>query len=576
MKGILAILLIVITGSLLRFNSLDDRPMTHPEFYAPGLEIPEYVWTPNERTTISEVIAAPYTIHHPHLPAHDLLLLGWTHLFGTDLFSLRASSALTGILTLLALYLFARETSNRRTALLSAAILAVHGYHVYWSQLAKQWVLLSLLGVLSAYLLARLSSRWNAGAALMYAGVCISGLWVDSYFWPIFLTQILWVLFNDAQNKRPSLLLNVQFISLLLAYPALAYLLHFSDLNSHLPPDIWPRFLEMMQFGGIIIRESTISTAGPINLLIGIFGALLVVIGLVQPGNGHAYTHVSKPAAEKLVRLFMGVSVLTAPAFSFLLFRNDSLIQHNRSFYIGSLLPLLMVVCWLFLNWQWQRTTLLINKISKNRLVRNVFSDLPATMMILPFLLLSIIHLKKPVLTPYALISLTPFFILIASRGIFRLGRTLQYVAGTGILAVCVYSVYQSAHIENPRDYAALANVLEPEIRDGDLLLIDDKWYLTPVIYYFPPSRYELRPTVALSRENLLESTHNSNAGYKRFWLVDFQLSDAPNRYDLPASLKEVKRVRANNGIAILFESDAPLHVPPDQRSYRKPSVKEQ
>lgn len=575
MKGILAILLIVILGSVLRFNSLDDRPMTHPEFYAPGLEIPKYVWTPNERATISDVITAPYTIHHPHLPGHDLLLLGWTHLFGTDLFSLRASSVLIGIFTLLALYLFALETTNRKTALLSAAILAAHGYHIYWSQLAKQWVLLALLGVLSAYLLARLSGRWNARTALMYAGTCIFGLWVDSYFWPIFLAQILWVLFNDTLDKRPSLLLNIQFITLLFVYPALPYLFHFSDLNSHLPPDIWPRFLEMVQFGGIIIGESTISTAGAINILIGLFGALLLLTGLVQPAHDHTYKHTGSPVAEKQLRLFMAASVLAAPVFSLLLFKNNDLIQHNRSFLIGSVLPLLIVFCWFILNWQWKRITLLVNSISRNRSQGNVFLDLPVMMTVLPFLLLTLIHLKKPVLTPYALISLTPFFILIASRGLFGLGRTLQYLAGTGILAVCVYSVYQSTHIENPRNYAALANALKPEIQDGDLLLVDDKWYLTPVIYYFPPSVYELRPTIALSRENLLDPANDSNSGYTRFWLVDYKVSDAPYQYDLPTPLTEVRRVQANSGIAILLESDTPIHVPPDQRSYRRPSVKE-
>lgn len=64
-----------------------------------------------------------------------LLIIGWlVELFGNNAFGLRITSALSGTLTIPALYVLARVMFDRRTAILSAALLTVSHFHLHFSR----------------------------------------------------------------------------------------------------------------------------------------------------------------------------------------------------------------------------------------------------------------------------------------------------------------------------------------------------------------------------------------------------------------------------------------------------------
>ena len=192
--------------------------------------------------------------------------------------------------------------------------------------------------------------------------------------------------------------------------------------------------------------------------------------------------------------------------------------------------------------------------------------------MLAPFLLLILVHLRNPVLAPYAQVSLAPFFILVASRGVFRLKKKIQKICLVTIALLCLFSIYQAKNIPNPVDYKALAKVLTPEVQKGDLLLVDNEWYSAPIIYYFPPSKYELSPTSAVLANQAPGNRDNTGIDYTRFWLIDFISSDEEQKkFDarkrsLPPALKEVKQLRTRETVATLFKSDRPVRIPLDQR----------
>lgn len=227
------------------------------------------------------------------------------------------------------------------------------------------------------------------------------------------------------------------------------------------------------------------------------------------------------------------------------------------------------------LRWKWELISDLTKKTGKLSRIRGSGPDLATVMAILPLSMLVPIHLLNPVLIPYALISFSPFFVVAMSRGVFAFGKGTQWMLIAAIFILCVFSVQQSANIPNPRDYKELADKLMLEIREGDVLLIENKWYSLPVIYYFPPSRHLLRPVAALfGSQNPGTGAHVT--GYTRFWLVDFAQAEIPREYFLEKKrilssiLKEVKQIEAGKGVAILFQSDVPRSILPDQLHYPK------
>jgi mannosyltransferase len=87
-----------------------------------------------------------------NMTLYYLLLRGWIH-FGDSEFAVRSLSVLFGVLTIPAIYLLGKRLFDRPTGLVAAALLSVHSFHVQWSQEARGYSLLTLLLVVSAYLL---------------------------------------------------------------------------------------------------------------------------------------------------------------------------------------------------------------------------------------------------------------------------------------------------------------------------------------------------------------------------------------------------------------------------------------
>ncbi len=566
MKSTLIILLVLILGGLIRFDDLGDRTISHPEFYVPGLDVPDYVFHPNRRMTASEVFAAPYKIHHPHLPGYDLLMLGWVKVWGTEMSSIRASSALFGTLALLVMFLLARETINSKVAVLSTSILAFHGHQIYWSQMAKQWVLLGLVGILTTFLISRLSKKWNPKSAIFYTLCSAFGLWIDSYFWPIFAAQILWVLYNDSRRDHPSLILGLQVIALLFASPAVSYLIRISSGASHLPPELWPRILEMLQLGGMVIAGSTVKLIPAISIVAGIIGLVLLVQGVINKNTIQVSAYVDNSIIEKRLWKIILLCIPIVLVINVVIFRNENIIVHRRSLFYSTVFALVVPAIWWLLRKKWNQFGSFARKCMSVRQVSLVLSDLPSVMMLVPFLLLLPIHLMKPVYTPYALVTLAPFFILVASRGVMSFSGFKRNILIAGIAALSIFSLVQSENIPDPTDYKLLANKLLPEISEGEILLVDDKWYIVPVIYYFPPSKYMLYPSSVFIDGAANIFTDMAGRKHSRFWLIDFVYDDK-QKEDLRSRVillqkkyRKGKELRAKEGVAILFENDRKIN----------------
>lgn len=83
-----------------------------------------------------------------------LILRGWTHLGGSE-FVIRAMSVLAGVLAVGAIYFLGKELFSKNAGILAALLLAVHAFHIRYSQQARTYSLVILLLLFSAYFLVR-------------------------------------------------------------------------------------------------------------------------------------------------------------------------------------------------------------------------------------------------------------------------------------------------------------------------------------------------------------------------------------------------------------------------------------
>ena len=132
---------------------------------------------------------------------------------------------------------------DRVAALLAAGMIALNGHHVYWSQMARKYPVASFVGLLSTVLLllASQSVRRRRVLQLLYAVVTLGGLSLSTYFWPLFLTHILWVLRRSWSHKTMPGMLRWQFLVSILSSPLLSLIVFQARRESYLSRD--PRIL---------------------------------------------------------------------------------------------------------------------------------------------------------------------------------------------------------------------------------------------------------------------------------------------------------------------------------------------
>ena len=87
-----------------------------------------------------------------HPPFYYLILHLWTLIFGPSAVSVRLFSMGVGALSVPLMFLVARRLFGPRTALVAALILSVAPFHVYYSQEARMYALVTLLVLASSYL----------------------------------------------------------------------------------------------------------------------------------------------------------------------------------------------------------------------------------------------------------------------------------------------------------------------------------------------------------------------------------------------------------------------------------------
>ncbi len=134
-------------------------------------------------------------VHETNPPLYFVLGWVWAHVFGNGAFGLRSLSALAGTAVVLLAYLCGRELVSRRAGLVAAMLAAVSPFMIWYSQEAREYMLLAALCAASLLYFGR-TLREPTARNIAWWGV-LSSLAVLTHFFAAFLVapEALWLLY---------------------------------------------------------------------------------------------------------------------------------------------------------------------------------------------------------------------------------------------------------------------------------------------------------------------------------------------------------------------------------------------
>jgi hypothetical protein len=553
-------------GLLVRLWDLDARSLTHPEAYVPRIVFADYATYPRPRLTLRAVLSSTLD-QDAHPPAYYVLMWLWTGVVGTSLYAIRLPSALIGTATIPLLYCLSRPEDGKRVALLAAALLALNGYHVLWSQQARMWVLIAFLAVASASLLRDLAREWTWRRAAWYVGLSVLGLWTEYYFWPVFVAQIVWGAAWSARRASFPRPLAVQALALTLATPVLMlFRCHSEAAQNYLSSRATGSVLNLLGFAHAFDHE--VLLAGANYALVGLVilcGTVALLAGIRE--RVRDATGTGPPVPSDKVRPGTLVAILACGAVAATVF--DLALGpffhggRPKLFALGLVLPWVIVAAFAVIARTWEPTARLLRTVLRFPGIGHLCGDLVVADAVLPLLLLLAISARTSVFADRALLVLAPFYLLLMARGVGPLMSSLGGRAAVWTTAILlgVASTYHYAHHTVPgSDYQTLVRAMRPLLAERDVVVIENAWWSQPVHYYLRPLAVRTVGNADALRDILNAPTHPREA--RRVWLVTFgSPAEIDERLAALASwvddYGEIGRVSAPGAVAILLEPRA-------------------
>ncbi|HVR28671.1 MAG TPA: glycosyltransferase family 39 protein [Thermoanaerobaculia bacterium] len=195
--ALVGLLLVLLGAAWLRFDRLGEIPDDyHGDIASQGMEA---------RTFLDGLERRIFRTSWSDIPAFEYWQLAQTmRLSGDDLTGTASNAAIHGVLSILGVFLLARELYDRRTGLLAAALLAISYTHIHFSRLFTTATPLSLM-TFTFFFLAR-GLRRGYALDFVLSGIFL-GLGSQTYYparmMPVILIVLLpWILFWHPELRR--------------------------------------------------------------------------------------------------------------------------------------------------------------------------------------------------------------------------------------------------------------------------------------------------------------------------------------------------------------------------------------
>lgn len=190
------LLLILVVATILRLYHINYQSVWLDEIHTLIEADPIYNWSEFYNSLL---------MSDPHPPLYFALVKVLFGFFGHTAAVVRVFSALIGIVGVYSIYLLGKEIKNKRVGLISAALLAVNYFHIYYSQEARMYAMLFLFTVISFYRLVVLVKKQTLINAIWFG--MATGLLVQSHFFAFFVLAaqvfiLLYFLFQTEKKAR--------------------------------------------------------------------------------------------------------------------------------------------------------------------------------------------------------------------------------------------------------------------------------------------------------------------------------------------------------------------------------------
>jgi 4-amino-4-deoxy-L-arabinose transferase-like glycosyltransferase len=509
-RAVLALLVILTIGAVLRLHDVDSRTLNHPEVYAPGIDLPWGLSNPNPRFTLAQTLKGSIA-GEPHPPGYYILMLGWTKLLGSSILALRLPSVLFGIGSILLVYLLALHLEDSLTALLAAAMLALNGLNLQQSQSARMYSMACFLGLLSTVLLVILARRVARPLTycVLYVIVTLAGLATHVYFWPLFMTQALWVFAAHVRTRGSLLgLLRLQVFTAIVATPLIAIVAYQSGVTSP-PPTLAPvdGVLRFLQFGSLFEIDPLAISEPSVNAVAAILALLATVLllasALRRKGDGQlAYRELTTDVQglgwpPRIVVLVTGI-LMAASILLFAYVARTLLPGRSTHLVIAtSVLPLALVFVDAVLCAYQDRLKGQHTRVAPKHPWPAVLQSLCVLLAVLPVGIVAAISIFKPIFVQRGTAIFAPYLLIVLASGLATLVRRDRRWIGLAVMLGIIHGLSLLYFKSKPplHDYKALAERWVSHIEDSDLIFVQgrgyqDDWAVAPIYYYLNARRY--------------------------------------------------------------------------------------
>jgi mannosyltransferase len=216
------------------------------------------------------------------LPLYLVFTRATLELFGTTEWSARLAPALTGVLTIPALYFPTRRLFGPAVALMAAVLLAVAPWHLFWSQNARFYVLLLLfynLGLLFFLIGLREKRPYYFFLALLFLVLAARERSTAFFFVPVIVTYLAMLrLFSPGRPVALQRRVLVPLFSLAIAFGFYDLTLLLFGLPGSLIGSVWRTFVGNQNHDALRLGLSMVFQMGvPLICLGGVAGLHLIL-----------------------------------------------------------------------------------------------------------------------------------------------------------------------------------------------------------------------------------------------------------------------------------------------------------
>jgi len=391
------------------------------------------------------------------------LLLHFCLRLGDSETVMRGLSALVGCLTVPVMYAMGRTLFNRRVGLFSALLLVFSPLHLWYSQEARMYALVTFLTACSVYCLLLMLRSNNRFVRLGYILSTTMALYTHYYAFFVLLFQNLFMVYlfcaQPSRRRLISTWVTAQIIVLLCFSPWLP----------------------------ILIRQVTSGEGGWVARAIGRPGLE------VFPHTMIAYTvgmvrRWLPPLVRRVTYLLFGLSALVA----LLGLRSSKeapcgLTEGEATGFTLAYLALPLGTAWLISQWK----------------------PLYSLRYVLPFLL------------PFLLLVARGVCLIATVGRRFVVARWLWFPLLIGLLALSAFGVYVNiVEAQNP-DWRGVASYILERAQEGDIVLFSPGWNAKPFDYY-ARGRIDVygHMPIPIPERGLEEVLREPLAGHTRAWLI--------------------------------------------------------